>query len=93
MKIINWKIDIQGGIKELNSIDQFGNLIDLVSIQNNSKKIEYNIFGKVETKSNFGIKEISKKEHWLPGKNYCGNHPHNFYMFFLFNYIENRFKA
>lgn len=24
--------------------------------------------------------EISKKEHWLPGKNYCGNHPHNFYI-------------
>ena len=25
-------------------------------------------------------KEISKKDHWLPGKNYCGNHPHNFYI-------------
>ena len=61
-KILDWKIDIQGGKKELNSKDQFGNQIDLVSIQNNSKKIEYNIFGKVETKSNFGIKEISKKD-------------------------------
>ena len=20
---------------------------------------------------------------WLPGKNYCGNHPHNFYIQFL----------
>ena len=57
-KILDWKINIEGGSKELNSIDQFGNLIDLVSIQNNSKKIEYNIFGKVETKSNFGLKEI-----------------------------------
>ena len=46
-KIINWKIYIEGGSKELNSTDQFGNLIDLVSIQNNSKKIEYNIFGRV----------------------------------------------
>mgnify|MGYP000011442707 FL=1 len=61
-KILNWKINIEGGSKELNSIDQFGNLIDLVSIQNISKKIEYNIFGKVETKSSFGIKEISKKD-------------------------------
>ena len=61
-KILDWKINIEGGSKELNSIDQFGNLIDLVSIQNNSKKIEYNIFGKVETKSNFGLKEISKKD-------------------------------
>ncbi len=53
-KILDWKIDIKGGKKELNSKDQFGNPIELVSIQNNSKKIEYNIFGKVETKSNFG---------------------------------------
>ena len=64
-KILDWKINIEGGSKELNSIDQFGNLIDLVSIQNNSKKIVYNIFGKVETKSNFGIKQISKKEEIL----------------------------
>ena len=21
--------------------------------------------------------------HWLPGKNYCGNHPHNFYLQFF----------
>ena len=61
-KILDWKIDIQGGKKELNSKDQFGNQIELVSIQNNSKKIEYNIFGKVETKSNFGIKEFSTKD-------------------------------
>ena len=52
-KILDWKLIIQGGKKELNSKDQFGNQIELVSIQNNSKKIEYNIFGKVETKSNF----------------------------------------
>ena len=62
-KILDWKIDIKGGKKELNSKDQFGNQIELVSIQNNSKKIEYNIFGKVETKSNFGIKQITKKTH------------------------------
>ena len=60
-KILVWKINIEGGSKELNSIDHFGNLIDLVSIQNNSKKIKYNIFGKVETKSNFGIKKSPKK--------------------------------
>ena len=58
-KILDWKINIQGGKKELNSKDQFGNQIELVSILNNSKKIEYNIFGKVETKSNFGIKQIT----------------------------------
>ena len=23
---------------------------------------------------------ISKDVSWLPGKNYCGNHPHNFYI-------------
>jgi len=28
----------------------------------------------------FSCVELSKKEHWLPGKNYCGNHPHNFYV-------------
>ena len=61
-KILDWKIDIHGGKNELNSKDQFGNQIELVSIQNNSKKIEYNIFGKVETKSNFGIKEFSTKD-------------------------------
>ena len=30
--------------------------------------------------SRYICKEISKKDHWLPGKNYCGNHPHNFYI-------------
>ncbi len=28
----------------------------------------------------YSCKELSQKEHWLPGKNYCGNHPHNFYV-------------
>ena len=37
-KILDWKIDIHGGKNELNSKDQFGNQIKLVSIQNNSKK-------------------------------------------------------
>ena len=30
--------------------------------------------------SRYVCKEISKKDHWLPGNNYCGNHPHNFYI-------------
>ena len=28
----------------------------------------------------FSCVKLSEKEHWLPGKNYCGNHPHNFYV-------------
>ena len=31
-KILDWKINIQGGKKQLNSKDQFGNQIELVSI-------------------------------------------------------------
>ena len=28
----------------------------------------------------FSCVTLSEKKHWLPGKNYCGNHPHNFYV-------------
>ena len=28
----------------------------------------------------FSCIKLSEIEHWLPGKNYCGNHPHNFYV-------------
>ena len=53
--ILNWEINIDGGNKELTSKDHFGNHIDLISIKNNSKRIEYNVLGKVETKSNFQV--------------------------------------
>ena len=26
-----------------------------------------------------GEKNYTEYSDWLPGKNYCGNHPHNFY--------------
>ena len=60
--ILNWEIIVDGGNKELISRDQFGNHIDLISIKNNSKRIEYNVLGKVETKSNFGIVKSSNKD-------------------------------
>lgn len=28
----------------------------------------------------FSCIKLSEVNHWLPGKNYCGNHPHNFYV-------------
>ena len=28
----------------------------------------------------FSCVKLSEKSHWLPGENYCGNHPHNFYV-------------
>ena len=60
--ILNWEIIIDGGSKELTSRDQFGNHIDLISIKNNSKRIEYNVLGKVETHSNFGLVKSSNKD-------------------------------
>lgn len=42
--------------------------------------LEKPVIGFGPSMSRYVCKEISKKEHWLPGKNYCGNHPHNFYI-------------
>lgn len=42
--------------------------------------LEKPVIGFGPSMSRYICKEISKKEHWLPGKNYCGNHPHNFYI-------------
>ncbi len=28
----------------------------------------------------FSCVKLSEIKHWLPGENYCGNHPHNFYV-------------
>ena len=41
--------------------------------------LETPILGIGPSGTRFSCKELSK-EHWLPGKNYCGNHPHNFYV-------------
>ena len=60
--ILNWEITIDGGKKELTASDHFGNHIDLISIKNNSKRIEYNVLGKVETHSNFGLVKSSNKD-------------------------------
>ena len=42
--------------------------------------LETPILGIGPSGTRFSCQKLSKKEHWLPGKNYCGNHPHNFYV-------------
>ena len=54
-KIIKWDINIIGGIKEISSLDQFDNNVDIFRLQNNVNSIQYIINGIVETKKNNGI--------------------------------------
>ncbi len=61
-KITKWDINIIGGIKEISSLDQFDNNVDIFRLQNNVNSIQYIINGIVETKKNNGITSISKKE-------------------------------
>lgn len=42
--------------------------------------LEKPIIGYGPSMSRHICQTISKKDHWLPGNNYCGNHPHNFYI-------------
>ena len=42
--------------------------------------LETPILGIGPSGTRLSCQKLSKKEHWLPGKNYCGNHPHNFYV-------------
>ena len=57
-----WDINIEGGKKELSSSDHFGNLVDLVSIESNSNKIQYNVVGEIETKNTSGITKPLKQD-------------------------------
>ncbi|MDC1296315.1 O-antigen ligase family protein [Pseudomonadota bacterium] len=42
--------------------------------------LESPIIGIGPSGTRFSCIELSQKKHWLPGENYCGNHPHNFYV-------------
>lgn len=42
--------------------------------------LETPIIGIGPSGTRFSCSKLSQKTHWLPGKTYCGNHPHNFYV-------------
>lgn len=54
-EIIRWEISIEGGKKELNFTDHFGNHVDLISILPGSKSIEIRVEGEVDVSNTTGI--------------------------------------
>ncbi len=71
-KIIKWNIDVVGALKEISSIDQFNNEIDVFRLKSNVNLIEYKIEGIVKTKINNGIFKASKQD--LPMWCYLNNY-------------------
>lgn len=71
-KVIKWQLSVIGGKKEITSFDQFENHTELYRVKNNVKNITYKIDGLIETKSNNGISQISRKD--LPSWCYINNY-------------------
>lgn len=54
-QIISWKMEIQGGKKELHYIDQHANQVDLISIDSGGEKIVISCEGVVEMSESNGV--------------------------------------
>ena len=48
-KIIEWDLNIEGGIKEINSKDHFSNSVNLIRMNDDTNTINISVIGKVET--------------------------------------------
>ena len=48
-KIIEWNLNIEGGIKEINSKDHFSNSVNLIRMNDDTNTINISVIGKVET--------------------------------------------
>ena len=48
-KIIEWDLNIEGGIKEINSKDHFSNSVNLIRMNDDTNTINISVRGKVET--------------------------------------------
>ncbi|PRY74330.1 transglutaminase-like putative cysteine protease [Yoonia maritima] len=53
--VLNWKIDIEGGSKELAFCDQYGNETLLVQAKPGTSQVVINVSGEIETHSSDGI--------------------------------------
>ena len=62
--IIGWNIIIDGGKTEILSKDHFGNIINLIRMNDGSKQIKISVKGEVKTFDKNGI--VKKEKHYIP---------------------------
>lgn len=63
-EVLSWKIDIQGGTREVSYEDEHANTVDLVSIDTDQSKISITCTGEVEVTDNAGV--VGQQKGFVP---------------------------